>query len=334
MHSYTRIEGPATAGLFCKIWKGIIAMRKSLILVFVLFANTLVAQKTLILGDDAHEITTAGLYSCVPCGYDNANFVAHPDFLASAWTKNGAPSLVRSLIKFDLSQLPANATILSARLDLYHYNSLINSGHSQLSGPNLAKLLPVTAAWDSTAVTWNNQPGTTLQNAIDLPTTLNDSVHVLNIDLTILVKNWFAKPQSNHGMLIQLDLESPYRAMLFASSRNPIATKRPRLTIVYVEEDEPPLLDSLQIMIPNVFTPNEDGTSDTYRIEAMNIASYQISIFNRWGSLLFHANQPEDSWAGTYNGKAVSDGVYFAVINVVDLFGVEKTFYTTVHLMR
>lgn len=308
---------------------------KSALLILVLSIHAgIQAQITLVLGDDSTEVETVGLYSCIPCGYASTNFKMHPDFLASAWTKNGAESLVKSLIRFNLDAIPQHATIISARLDLYHYNSSMNSGHSQLSGPNPAKLLRVTSAWDADLVTWNTRPLTQAQGAIAFPATTNDSVDALNINLTAFVKSWHANPGSNHGLLFQLDDETPYRAMLFGSAENPDSIKRPILTIVYSVDDHPEPKDSLQIVIPNVFTPNNDQNSDTYRVEVTNYISFRIEIFNRWGGLVFKTDNPEESWDGTFNDQPAAEGVYFGVITTTDLFGETKTFETTVHLLR
>jgi gliding motility-associated-like protein len=64
--------------------------------------------------------------------------------------------------------------------------------------------------------------------------------------------------------------------------------------------------------IPNAFTPNGDGLNDVFgaipRIDYVN--QYRISIFNRWGQLLFESTDLHLGWDGTYQGEACSAGVY------------------------
>ena len=63
---------------------------------------------------------------------------------------------------------------------------------------------------------------------------------------------------------------------------------------------------------PNSFTPNQDGINDAWRPQLNNYKSYQIDIFDRWGQVVFHSNDPEEYWMGnTANGLYfVRDGVY------------------------
>jgi len=308
-------------------------VKTSLLVAFLLLQELGFCQVQLTLGDNPGEIQTAGLYACVPCGLDSKNYEWHPDFLATTWTKNGNYSVGRSLIRFDLSQIPANATILSAKLNLYHYDSPYNSGHSQLSGTNPAKLFMVTQAWNASTVTWNNKPTAQAANAISLPATANNSVDVLNIDLLKQVALWYSKTMANNGLLFQLDTEVQYRAMLFGSAENPDPNVRPKLIITYEVEVPNPLV-SLIIRIPNVFTPNSDGTSDVFEVSVKHYSSYRIQIYNRWGSLVYESDNASLPWNGTFRNNEVAEGVYFALISVTDLFGISHEFNTTVHLFR
>jgi gliding motility-associated-like protein len=42
----------------------------------------------------------------------------------------------------------------------------------------------------------------------------------------------------------------------------------------------------------------------------IDIYTYRLLIFNRWGEVLFESLNKEIGWDGTYNGKIVQDGVY------------------------
>lgn len=67
------------------------------------------------------------------------------------------------------------------------------------------------------------------------------------------------------------------------------------------------------LYFPNVFTPNGDNTNDNFRMVGATdqITEFQISIFNRWGVLLYKSNEPTFEWNGVYKGSVVPDGVYF-----------------------
>ncbi len=68
-------------------------------------------------------------------------------------------------------------------------------------------------------------------------------------------------------------------------------------------------------IVPNVFTPNGDDKNDIFLINATYTDNYSISIYNRWGNLVFVSNSPNISWDGrTSAGEEVSTGVYYYII--------------------
>ena len=70
----------------------------------------------------------------------------------------------------------------------------------------------------------------------------------------------------------------------------------------------------LQIFIPNVFTPNVDEHNEELVIRAVNLMDFEISIYNRWGELMFYSNDIEHQWDGKFNGNTVPIGVYSYVL--------------------
>lgn len=65
------------------------------------------------------------------------------------------------------------------------------------------------------------------------------------------------------------------------------------------------------VVMPNAFTPNNDGLNDYFAPTAdCNFQKYNIKIFNRWGTLLFESNNPEEKFDGTFNGNKLPQGVY------------------------
>jgi len=86
---------------------------------------------------------------------------------------------------------------------------------------------------------------------------------------------------------------------------------------IIIIEVEP---SKLEIM--NVFTPNGDGVNDYFFVDAKSLRQFRISIYNRWGNLVYRHEQSEDrfdwqGWDGTMEGKGKSKldpGVYYFVI--------------------
>ena len=62
---------------------------------------------------------------------------------------------------------------------------------------------------------------------------------------------------------------------------------------------------------PNVFSPNEDGLNDEWHIFLQcSWSEYRVEVYDRWGSLVFQADDPESSWDGRINGQLAHSGVY------------------------
>lgn len=67
------------------------------------------------------------------------------------------------------------------------------------------------------------------------------------------------------------------------------------------------------LFLPNSFTPNGDIVNDVYRIENISCDEIAISIYNRWGTLVFKSDNATKFWNGKYNGKDLPQGVYIIV---------------------
>ena len=79
-----------------------------------------------------------------------------------------------------------------------------------------------------------------------------------------------------------------------------------------------------EIIIPNIFTPNNDLINDEFIIKGIN-DKFKIQIFNRWGKLVFEEENYSNNWNGTQiNGKKLNSGVYYFILkNIQDK--IEKT---------
>jgi gliding motility-associated-like protein len=71
-----------------------------------------------------------------------------------------------------------------------------------------------------------------------------------------------------------------------------------------------------QIIIPNAFTPNGDGINDFWDIKNLDeFPDPTVSVYNRYGLLVYHSNGYPKPWDGTYNGSLLPVGVYYYIIN-------------------
>ncbi len=105
--------------------------------------------------------------------------------------------------------------------------------------------------------------------------------------------------------------------------------------------------DTSRIEVPNVFTPNGDGSNDNFVVKFWSMKEIKISIFNRWGKLLhvWESNNvlgfehtiesvSQAVWDGKVGGKYASPGVYYYAIVGRGRDGVRQTKAGFFHLFR
>lgn len=76
-----------------------------------------------------------------------------------------------------------------------------------------------------------------------------------------------------------------------------------------------------EIIIPNVFSPNNDNVNDVFKITALNIKEFNCAIYDRWGLKMHEWSDVNVGWDGKRNGKDVPDGTYFYIVDIIDLNG-------------
>ena len=85
------------------------------------------------------------------------------------------------------------------------------------------------------------------------------------------------------------------------------------------------------IVLPNVFSPNGDRLNDLLVMNAVNITSVEILIFNRWGQMVNDLMRVGESWDGrSKTGEHVPDGTYFYTLTAQGRDG--KSYDTTGHI--
>jgi hypothetical protein len=205
-------------------------LRLSIIVMLALCFTVLApAQTTVVFQPGPEEGKDAFIHRRLP----DAQHGDHFDFAAMAWTNYGVPNVIKSLIQFDLSEIPQGSTIISAGFTLWGHYSYLNGHHSKLSGSNEAELLMITEPWLEDSVTWSNQPNTTDELRVKVPESLEDIQHYMNMDVTYAVQKWVNDPESNHGFLFQLLSDEYYRCLIFASSDHEDADLHPKLEVTY-----------------------------------------------------------------------------------------------------
>ena len=69
--------------------------------------------------------------------------------------------------------------------------------------------------------------------------------------------------------------------------------------------------------MPNVFSPNGDGNNDAFvPLKYFGTKAY-LTIFNRWGQLVYSTTNLGAGWNGHLSGNPAPEGTYFWMVDPV-----------------
>ncbi|MEM7036401.1 MAG: PKD domain-containing protein, partial [Bacteroidota bacterium] len=105
-----------------------------------------------------------------------------------------------------------------------------------------------------------------------------------------------------HSPVHQYTEEGSYWAHLIASDRDGCTH----------EYDFGPIevTQFIALYVPNIFTPNGDGNNDYFSVTPVLITDLEIRIFDRWGKEVFHSEDMNFKWEGTFGGQPLQEGAY------------------------
>ncbi len=193
--------------------------------------NTVTMRDTCIFLNNAPiAVDDAGISSFTP----NTNYALHPEYGAISWTCGGSPCQGRSLMKFNLNEIPQNAIINDVTLYLTAENPSNGYSNQPTFGSNNATAIKrITQTWSENTVTWNNQPATTTLNQVILPQSTSTKQNYV-VNLTQLINDSRSNPNNSYGFMLQ-HLAEPtwHNCMLFASTDFADTSKRPKLKVCY-----------------------------------------------------------------------------------------------------
>jgi hypothetical protein len=139
-------------------------------------------------------------------------------------------------LQFDISAIPAGATIESATLSMYCFSN---------PAPSLSRpywVYQITAPWSAAEATWNLATATqswAMPGGDILADAMDTVIHPQsftsawdNYDVTTAVCAFVADASTNHGVVIS-PLRHSGAALLWYSSEHAVDSLRPRVTIVY-----------------------------------------------------------------------------------------------------
>jgi gliding motility-associated-like protein len=94
-------------------------------------------------------------------------------------------------------------------------------------------------------------------------------------------------------------------------------------------------LELSAVAVPNIFTPNGDGSNDLFHVTGGGIKKLDARIMNRWGQLIYEWDSPYGGWDGFSSaGVESSAGTYYYFINVDFNDGHSEEFTGSFRLQR
>lgn len=75
---------------------------------------------------------------------------------------------------------------------------------------------------------------------------------------------------------------------------------------------------ALPVIVPSMFTPNGDGSNDEWILSGIESYddNYVVTVFNRWGNIVFKSVGGYEPWDGTQDGEDLPFAVYYYVIEL------------------
>lgn len=164
--------------------------------------------------------------------FENKNFKNRKT--VNVFQKNAKHNSVvfRTYLNFDLSNIPQNAIIVSAKLELTPKNVKNKKDHSLY-------IEQVKDSWDRTTIKWNNQPEAYSSGSLLFADSLTHDVNSIHVfEIKDHVQNLVNYPYNNNGIRLRLKNENLASKQGFGiryhSSRADSLNYHPKLVVQYV----------------------------------------------------------------------------------------------------
>jgi gliding motility-associated-like protein len=198
--------------------------------------------------------------------------------------------------------------------------------NASLTGPDVSNpiVFPQTTSTYSVLVTDNCNNSATLSTTVTvLPAPTIQVVKSNDVDCNI--------PRSQlQAMGAKKYIWSPAVNITDATISNPIVYPHANTwyTVIGTDENGCHASDSVlvsssisaggsSLYIPNAFTPNADLKNDCFGMKHFGeVDFFKLSIYNRWGQLLFQTNNVNNCWDGTFQGRQQPAGVYIYLLSI------------------
>lgn len=143
-------------------------------------------------------------------------------------------------------------------------------------------------------------------------TSLNSTAHFTNLSRDAISYTW------NFGDQFGSDLTNPSHSFRDTGLFNITLVARHQNGCVDTTLKQLEVLLNISYFLPNAFSPNNDGVNDIYLGNGSfaGIQDFKMTIFNRWGEIVFYSEDPFSGWNGKKHNKGPIEpnGVYVCTV--------------------
>lgn len=204
-----------------------------------------------------------------------------------------------------------------------------------------AKMYPVMSGTVCTDTVSKDIVATNVQAAFDMDQTELPLVKFANKSVGAVRYEWdFGHPRSGSNNFSTL--KDPVHSFTGDSGSFLVCLKAFNNQDCYDSVCKRTLPAEVRLILPNVFTPNNDGQNDAFDIDVVGNHTYSIVIYNRWGNKVFEGDRDGygndgNNWNGKNfnNGSECPEGTYYFLFKyqLVNM-NAPKTVHGTVTLIR
>ncbi|GAB3270993.1 hypothetical protein GCM10027347_42010 [Larkinella harenae] len=108
---------------------------------------------------------------------------------------------------------------------------------------------------------------------------------------------------------INADLSAPICFRFTLADTCLQAPPSPEVCYLPPSPEPEPAADST-VFMPDAFSPNADGINDRFQPQGLQVGLLQLTVYNRWGEVVFQTNEARDGWDGKRHGQSLPPGAY------------------------